>query len=178
IKNTPTDLVILGRLGKKLFDEQGPKLPATFIDFPDEGVDREKVRALLDLLLKYEKVLVYYGQFENVIKQEPTVADLYGEEITPTTGSNTTQSKYVFEPTLETILEFFETEIFTSIFEQTVQESNLAKYASRMISLDSATENIGHRMRNVEFQKRLTKHRIMNRKQLDSLTGFSLWQVT
>lgn len=83
--------------------------------------------------------------------------------------------KYFFEPSLEQILVFFEEEIFSAVFEQAVHESELAKYASRMVTLDKATQNIRNRVKKVDMMRRLISHRTMNKKQQDSLTGVMLW---
>ena len=83
--------------------------------------------------------------------------------------------KYFFEPSLEKIMAFFEAEIFSSIFEQTIFESQLAKFASRMTSLEIRVEKIKELLKQIDIEKQKVKHRIMNKKQLDVLSSISLW---
>ena len=71
---------------------------------------------------------------------------------------------------------FFEEQIFTSIIEQTLKESELAKFASRMITLDSATENVKEALKDVSFKERLLEHRQKNKKQQELLLGMKLWK--
>ncbi len=179
INTNSDDVVVIGRLGRKLMEDAGfKKRPITYFDLSDGVVDRESIHAILEHLVAYEKVLLYYGQFQNVVSQKPTFIDLYGAEIPSVGVESNTVVRYLFEPTLEVILEFFEKEILASLFEQTIQESNLAKYASRMVSLDAATDNIAGRIKDVRVQGRIAKHRTMNRKQLNALSGVSLWNIS
>lgn len=182
LKNHPEeDAVVIGRLGKRYMDEAGMTKSVTFYEMTDGSVDRSVVSQILEKLVAYDKILVFYGQFQSVVTQKPEMIDINGQNVPAYGSTNTTvqvTTKYLFEPSLETILEFFEKEILTSIFEQTVQESNLAKYASRMVSLDSATDNINDDIAKTKFDGNIARHRSLNRKQLNMLSGFSLWKIS
>lgn len=171
--------VVIGRLGKKLLEDAGFSKNITFYELSDGLIDRNAIRNILEKLLAYEKILVFYGKFQSVVTQNPEMMDLYGAEV-PNVGSVESKAaiKYLFEPSLESILQFFETEILAAIFEQTIQESNLAKYASRMVSLDSAADNINNEIGKTRFSGIVARHRSINRKQLNTLSGFSLWKIT
>lgn len=174
IKRQANDITIIGKLGRTLFEEALPKTPYAYFDFPDSFIDKENLGKITKHLVAYEKIVVFYGQFQNVVNQNPTIANISDTELGEQEGE--AKIKYLFEPSLEKIMIFFETEIFASIFEQTVHESQLAKFASRMITLDGTIENIKEILKGIEFQKRLISHRTMNRKQLESLSGISLWK--
>ena len=79
------------------------------------------------------------------------------------------QVPYIFEPSLETILQFFETEIFASMFEQIVREGELAKNASRVISMDQADINIKLKIKNLKLIALRSRHEKANKKQLAAL---------
>lgn len=177
IKSTECDIVIIGRLGKSLFEEDKLGKQFTYYDFPDSGADNELLRKLMELVIQYEKILVFYGKFQNIVYQYPTMFDLYGSEET-FTFTESSSLKYFFEPDLEKVMNFFEAQMFASIFEQTVRESDLAKFAARMFTLDKATENVKSRLKKVELERRIFQHRMLNKKQLDSLSGMSLWRHT
>ena len=51
-------------------------------------------------------------------------------------------------------MEFFEAEIFASLFEQTIFESQLAKFASRMTSLELRVENIRDILKKINLEKK------------------------
>lgn len=174
VRDGQSDIIIIGRLGKALFEANNPGVPITYFDFPDSGVDREKIHLIIDNILSYDKVLVFYGQFENIISQQSVIMDIYGNS-NLLNEESVVKTKYLFEPSLENIYVFFEKQIFSSIFEQAVHESDLAKYASRMVSLDLATDNINKRLNKISLLKRISEHRIFNKKQINALLGVSLW---
>jgi len=180
VQSNKSDVLVIGRLGKKLFEEGLPGHPYTFFDLPDTNIESMDVEKLSNLLIGYEKIYIFYGRFESVGVQRPTVLDVVGqnieeEEEQQNQQTNTQQVKYLFEPSLEEIMIFFEEQIFTSIIEQTLKESELAKFASRMITLDSATENVKADLKNVYLKQRLLEHREKNKKQQELLLGMSLW---
>ena len=73
------------------------------------------------------------------------------------------------------IMKFFEAQIFASLFEQTVFESQLAKFASRMTSLELRVENIKDVLKDVALEKEKVRHRIINKKQLETFSSMALW---
>jgi F0F1-type ATP synthase gamma subunit len=80
----------------------------------------------------------------------------------------------MFEPSVEKILMFFETQIFASLFDQAVHESQLAKFASRILAMDRAAQNIEVKLKRLELEKLKTVHSVSGKKQLDSLVSTSL----
>ena len=62
-----------------------------------------------------------------------------------------------------------------SIFEQTLYEAALAKFASRMLSLDRAADNVGQRLTRVELLGKRIEHLENGRKQLNTFSGINLW---
>ncbi len=176
VKKTNSDAVLVGRLGKVYFQNENPDIKYRYIDFPDNKVEQSILLNLIKELLEYEKIIVFFGEFQNIVSQTPVMLDIYGNEsLTSAEVEKKPTIKYFFEPSLENLMIFFESEIFTAIFEQTIQESNLAKFASRILNLDAATENISLRLSKVQLENRLLKHRLFNRKQQSSLSSISLW---
>ena len=81
----------------------------------------------------------------------------------------------MFEPKIADVLEFFEGQMLTTMFEQTVHESQLAKFASRLMSLDTAVDNINKKVGQLNQAGVRLKHRLDGRKQLSRIAGMSLW---
>ncbi len=165
-----SDIVILGRYGKNLFANQYPSTPFTFFDFPDTNIPDHLMNQFLAFILQYENIYIFFGKFNSMVSQVPTVLDVYGQEEKSLQENTSELNKYLFEPSLETILVFFEKEIFASIISQTIKESELAKYAARMVALDSSIQNVKDALKKVELQKRLIAHRESNKKQLEAIS--------
>jgi len=78
----------------------------------------------------------------------------------------------MFEPSLEEVMRFFEHEIFGSLFDQTMRESQLSKFAARVVAMDRADQQIGLREKKTLEQKIMLMHQLSNRKQLNSMPSF------
>ncbi len=171
-----TDIVIVGRLGRSFFEQDFPDRTFTPIEFSDNSVDPSTLRGLIEQLLAYEKVYVFFGEFNTIAKQEPVMYNLYGDE-SMTKDAGKQSLKYLFEPSLEHIITFFQSELFASLFEQTMYESQLAKFAGRLYTLDLASQNVQERQKIASQRMRMLKHRKLNTKQTEALSGISLWRM-
>jgi ATP synthase F1 gamma subunit len=168
------DLAIVGRLGLSMWQQTKIKDRYYYFDFPDQSVDDNTLSKILDFIVPYEKVVVFHGRFQNLVRQDAVFSDISGtQEATNTAPAD--KDKFFFEPSLSKILEFFEKQIFASIFEQTIRESQLAKIASRLTTLDTASENIGKQLGIVTLDKSKTLHRQQNKKQLETFSSRVLW---
>lgn len=174
LKKEPSDIVILGKLGLEVFKADKVSLPYTYFDFPDNKIDNIILKKIVEHIIQYEKVLVFYEQFNSVISQSPIVTSISGDPLPWEKGGP--PARYFFEPSLEKIMEFFEKEIFASIFQQTVFESELAKFAARMVSLDFASDNTKNRLKQVILAKNRIKHQEDNKRQLEKFASMKLWR--
>lgn len=176
VRENNLEVTIVGRQGLALFKSEEPNHPYTFFDFQDEHVDQSKIVELVRHLVQYEEIRVYYGKFQNFLAQNPVMFKMSADPFANMTVQETTK-RYIFEPDLESILVFFEKEVFTSIFEQTVRESQLAKFASRIMVMDRASENIKGRLKTIKTQQLRLTHRLSNQKQLSRMSSMSLWNA-
>ncbi|KKQ74860.1 MAG: ATP synthase gamma chain [Candidatus Woesebacteria bacterium GW2011_GWB1_38_5b] len=174
VRKTNNEVTIIGQIGLALFQQLEPQRPYTFFELPDSKVDYIKLANIIKHLVEYEEIILYYPKFQNVINQSPSVFTISaGMKLDKLNVK--AKREYIFEPNLENILIFFETEIFNSLLEQTVNESQLAKFASRMLSLDKASEKISERLLEIKIDKLRLIHRLNNKKQLHFLSSLSLW---
>ncbi len=173
IKKEVCDIAIIGRVGLEFFKETNLKIPYTYFDFPDNKMDIEALKKIVAYIIAYERIFIVYEQFENVISQHPVIVNISGDPLPQAPQGPSV--KYFFEPTLEKILMFFEEEIFSSLFEQTIFESQLAKFASRMTSLEVRVDHIRGILKEIDLEKQKVRHRAMNKKQLETFSGLFLW---
>lgn len=175
-KDKNGDIAIIGKLGQSMWNDARIAEPYTYFDFPDQRVDNENLKKILDFIISYESVIIFYGEFQNLVKQDATYSDISGNAFEDKeNGTTNTPVKYYFEPSLSKILEFFEKQIFSAIFEQTMREAQLAKIASRLTTLDSASENISKKLTNVTNEKNRSYHSQQNKKQLETFSSRILW---
>lgn len=179
ISKNKADAVIVGKLGLRLQQESRPNLLFNYFDFSDVGIDPENLGLAMRYLLQFEKILVFYGKFVSLVIQTPTVTSVSGDDVEKLTAVNSEaiveRRLFLFEPTLEDILGVFESEILASIFEQTVFESQLAKFASRLMNLDGAMQNIDEELERLHLERRKLAHKIEGKKQLGRIAGMRVW---
>lgn len=170
VEKEDAEVTIIGRLGRTLFLEKKPNKPYTYFELPDYGVDEDKLSEAIKHLVQYEEIKVYYGKFYSVVSQKPTTFSISAGKPVGV-YEKTSPISYIFEPSVEKILMFFETQIFASIFDQSIRESQLAKFASRILSMDRASDNIENKLNELNLEKLKIAHKLANKKQLGSLAS-------
>lgn len=168
--------VIIGEFGKRLFMNDYPDREFIYYKFAEDSTQDSNLQQITKALADYTNVIIFYAKFETMATQKVTSLDVLGEG-KPVTEQAVQTTQYLFEPSLEKIVSYFEGEIFAGIIQQAVTESELARYASRITTLDIARENINNRLKAINLEKRFAVHRIQNKKQNESLTGISLWKL-
>lgn len=169
IRRTETDILIVGAVGKNLFDQIMPEKKYMYVPFPDDKMNVEEINFMIQYLEQFDGVTIFFGQFKSFLSLEPSSKNISGDM----SGHNPSAApvSYVFEPSLEKVVVFFETEIFASIFWQLLYESRLAKLASRMALLNNASINIDAAIKQSTLVEQKIRHRVMNKKQLEVTSG-------
>lgn len=175
-KKNSYDIVIVGKRGKELLDQQQPGLKYKYFELPDDNVTFEDLKPVFSYITDYEKVYVYYGLFNNVITQTPVVSNVTGEQaLISEKKDKINQIKYIFEPSLEKIFTFFQNQVFTSLFKQTVHEAELSRLASRITAMEQALSNIETTEQRLKEDVSRLKKLSANKRQLDTFSGIGLW---
>ena len=177
------DLAVIGRMGKVLAQEYNMKQEIQYIDLSDQAIQKEELNDLILLLLQYENVILYHGEFKNMLHQEAMASKL-DDSATNSAGESGDTSlepfkkeKWLIDPSLEELLDFFESELFSSFVVQTIGEGQLAKLASRIDTLEQATEHIQTEVVKAARKLEQLNHEVLNKKQNDMLSGMMVWQL-
>lgn len=177
IKETDTDIIIAGKTGLKMYQSTQHSKEYQYFDVPDDIITPGALADIITIIKQYSEISVFHVQFEDILTQvvrktaiTPEAAYKSDPDTPPTVGS-----LYIFEPAIETVLQYFEKEILGSLFVQTVNESNLSKFTARMITLNTTNNNIDQRVHELTQSIKILEHSIINRKQQEQLAGISLW---
>lgn len=168
-----SDLVIVGKTGMRMYESTSNNKEALQFELSDSYADKENIAKILNYVIDYKDIIVFHGLFVDMLKQDPHRQVLTGEQALEE-GSAAPEVKhreYIFEPSLEALVAYFEQEILRSMFKHAIHESSLSKYASRMISLDRATERINDKIDESKLASQRSKHRIQSRKQNSTLAS-------
>lgn len=171
-----TEVAIVGSLGMAMFKNEMPNHPFTFFEMSDTNITPSTIAQLIEHIVQYEEIQVYYPVFQSAVRQEPSRYTISAE--TPLTELKTQQGRkdrYIFEPGLKDILMFFERETFSSLMDQSIREAQLAKYAARIMTLDRSGENIKHKLKKLRLDKLKVEHRQKNKKQIELMSSITMW---
>jgi F-type H+-transporting ATPase subunit gamma len=169
IRQENSEVTIIGRIGRGLFLEAEPTRSYVYFDLPDFGIDQDKLSQVVKHLVQYSVIKLYFGRFQSVVTQKPYVETI-SEGVSMQKDLPQSKNYYIIEPSIEDVLIFFETQMFISILDQSIRESQLAKFASRILAMDSASQNIDKRILELKRRKLNVLHKSLNEKQLNSLS--------
>lgn len=168
------DLILIGRMGKQLYEQMPKKKPYSFFELGENQITNTSLREVVLAMMPYSQINVFYGKFESLLSQNAIISNLSGDSIEPNKSTEVKPMLYVFEPSIDKIIAFFEKQIFSSLVKQTLSESELARYASRIRAMEDAMVNIDKNSKNLRYQKNKIKKLINNKKQLEIMSRVML----
>lgn len=169
------DLLIVGREGKKLYEDSKIKKIYTYIELSDTNITLDMLKPLINIIIGYQKATIFYGKFNNIIVQQPTKSSLSGDMPASGKQGDTKPEDFLVEPDVETVMEFFQGQILSMLLNQTVSEGKLARFASRIKAMESAQNNLAKQLANLFSRERRYKSMEINKKQLQLFAGRALW---
>jgi F0F1-type ATP synthase gamma subunit len=177
-KATNSELVVIGKEGKIYVDNAQLNRGYTYFQIPDSSIAIEDLKPLTTFLLPFENVIIFCGKFNNVISQDVIEASLTGAHLDAGATSSTAQQHedlFLFEPSIEYVVDFFESQIFSIILSQTVSEAQLARFGSRIQAMETAQNNMQKLIEQIFRRQRRLRGMEINKKQLELFAGRRLW---
>ena len=165
------DIAIIGKVGKVWFEQRFPGRTYEYYEISDSEPDPKKITKIIEDLSKYSNILLFHGTFKDILEQVPHQTAVSGDAVAMETQEDMRQIRCVFEPSLEEVFTFFETEIKSSLFEHALYEAALSKYTSRMVSLDRATSNASENLKKLKLRSSVLDHREKNKEKNTLLAG-------
>jgi F0F1-type ATP synthase gamma subunit len=140
-----------------------------------------EIQNLTNQVKDYAKVVVYYSQMKSVLIQVPVSKDIT-QSIDPLQYVNQekevqkllSEFDYILEPDLGIMLQFFDAQIKGLLLEHTFLESELARTASRLISMDSAQNQAKDYLSDMKNELRIEKKNITNARIIETISVLNL----
>lgn len=170
-KNADTDRLILGKAALDFFKAKPIFKNNLEMTLKDDQPDPRELLYLVDILKDYSRVFVFFSRLKSLLVQQPQAVDLTATEKVKEDLSKRDQKKatrFIFEPDLSHILAFFDSQILTLLLEGTFLESELARTASRFISMDQAETEANKFISEYEKLKAYAKRNIINNQILEN----------
>lgn len=170
------DRLIIGLTGKDLATGRTNTPPYNILIFQDDNPPKVEIDSLLNLCKPYPRVFVYYPRFVNMLTQKVDRVDI---AYSPSElGVHYQPIKFIFEPELPKILDFFEQHIRTLLFNRVMLETQLARTATRLLAMDIAERNAHDLGTAARATMRRAKQSIINRRLLETSQSFKKVKTT
>lgn len=170
-----TDKIALGKAAIDYFRASKTFGKYQEVLLKDDQPDSQELISLVNTLKEYSQVLVFHSKLKSLLVQQPTVTDITASSSSNALAEGETQElKFIFEPELSKILAFFDTSILTLLLDGTFLESELARTASRFISMDSAETEANKFIKENLKLRAYAQRSIKNNEILESLASQAL----
>lgn len=166
-RNLQTDRIIIGKTGGHFFNTSNYIKTFKNVNFNNDLPSDDELKQLVGEIAPYKRILVFYSKFKTVLTQIPTFSDVTA--IPENTSEFSVDVKYIFEPEISKILQFFEDQITTLLIEDTFLQSELARVAARVVSMDQAQINAEEFIKEQKINLSSTRRSINNLRLIESL---------
>lgn len=169
-KNLDTHRVIIGKTGieyfqaNKIFPDFTPMVLKN--DHPSAG----ELNAFVEITKSYNQVLIFYSRLKSLLVQQPTVTDIT-ETSQNITVSGEENLHFIFEPDIAKTLQFFDSQILILLIEQAFLESEVARTASRFISMDQAETEANKYIKQYNILRAYSQRNIRNNQLLENISS-------
>lgn len=164
---------VIGRMGKDFMEKYMKNYPYKVLLLPDDKFDDTMLRDVVTQIVDFPKISVFYGKFQNLVIQRPHIGEISGKMFPSTREELELMANkrlhYLYEPSVYSISEVFTKEVFRGVLEQMILESQLAKFASRIMHLDRAIDKINEHLVSLNNQKTKAKKQLLEKKQNETI---------
>lgn len=162
-----TDRLILGKAAIDYFRATRVFSNYQKVQLLDDQPNARELNNLVTFIKDYNQVLVFYSKLKSLLVQLPTATDITASSQAGV-SDNQINFRFIFEPELPKILEFFDSQILTLLLEQTFLESEVSRTASRFITMDQAETEAGKFVKEYAKLRAYTKRNLENNTILES----------
>ena len=169
-KNLECDRIIVGKTGIEYFQSNTILPSFTPMVLKDDHPAPDELNQFMDIVKSYNQVLIFYSRLKSLLKQIPSFTDITetSQKISTDSSSNT---RFIFEPEISKILQFFDNQLLVLLLEQAFLESEASRTASRFISMDQAETEANKFIKQYETLKAYTKRNLQNNQLLESISS-------
>lgn len=164
-----TDRVVIGSTAAEFLKSFDYLDPYQQIILKEDLPTAEEIRTFVAKIISYEQIMIYYSRMHSVLTQEPHVVDIVQKPPEYYIKAKAPKINYIFEPELEKVLKFFENQVILLLIEQTFLESELARAAARLTSMDQAQLAADETIKAKKKELALAKRSIDNTHLLESI---------
>lgn len=162
-----TDRILIGKAAIDYFDATRIFPNSQKILLKNDLPSIEELANLVRLISDYSQVLTFYPTLKTLLVQQPRVTDITLLTQLPGEGD----IRFIFEPELPKILQFFDSQLLHLLLEQTFLEAEVARTASRFISMERAETEANRFIKEYIKLKNYTKTSLINKRILENFAS-------
>ena len=169
----PTDRIVIGQTGKEYLKIMNYFHQFESLNFKADLPQDTELLQIGQMIKDYKQVVVFYPQIATILIQKPNAVDITQSSLNQPDRVEETADYTIFEPELEKILQFFDTQIEILLLDQTFFEAELARTASRLMSMDQAQIQAN---KFIDTQKKIRakiKQGVVNRQILENFSSMA-----
>ncbi len=169
------EVIAVGKKSRSYFNKSKLNMTASHVDlfanlqFP---VVKEILTSTVDNFIsgKTDKVIVFYNEFINVVKQDSAYKVILPLQIkeSESKGSNV---DYIFEPDKESLLDELIPKLIDIQLWRALLESHAAEHAARMMAMDNATNNANDLIKHLELVYNNARQAAITTEMLEIVSG-------
>lgn len=162
--------IVVGKTGDTFLRAIGFRQYSPII-FKTDLPTLSQIKGLIDKMQTYDRVLVYHSKFQSVLHQAPFIRDIKEAQFEVSIPKR--RIDYIFEPEIDKMLLFFDSQISSLLLEQSFLEAQLARTAARLIAMNDAQDNAKDFIEKEEKSLGTAKRSLANIRLLESIAGSS-----
>lgn len=175
------DRLVIGKTAHSSLETMQYKLPYKQFVFKKDIPDIAEVMDLTSQVKDHAKVIVFHSQMKSVLIQVPVAKEIT-QSIDPhiyekgTIGASNllNQFDYILEPDLGLMLQFFDAQIKGLLLEHAFLEAELARTASRVISMDTAQNGAKDYLTKVKNELKTERKNITNARIIETISVLNM----
>lgn len=123
-----TDAIVIGKIGRLICEKQKIRSEKIrFFELDDNRPDLRIMVQIIDILAGYDRVVIYHGKTESLLKQTATKSEVLAQ----LPFFIKAVRKYIYEPTADDVLDFLQTQTSTNSIRRHVYEAQYARLAAK-----------------------------------------------
>lgn len=169
-KDQDSAYLMIGQTGRNLLELTDHSGQSGYWEFANEEPTEKEIFELIRILSDYESIYVFYPTFINPFRQEVALIDIT-HKASPEFVEGVSVD-YIFEPEIDELIEFFETQVRLILFNRVLLETKLAQTGARLTRMQRAREQADDLIK--EQRRAIHKEQVglQNKRLLETFAGF------
>lgn len=171
------DYYVLGHKGQDYFKRVIKKTKLHYYPYniPEE-VSIMDLQPLIGMFYHYDQIYMVYSKYINTVTREVVLIELVVPPVeTELALTEKVAGKYIFEPSLDGVINSISAHLRYALFRQQILDSKLSLYTAQMMAMKTASDNAEDLLKDLQLQYNKARRKEIDRKIQEVQAGRALW---